>query len=87
MVVNYDDNTFNDIQIKANKLRDDTEIDINNRIDLWKETIHFRRKTIRDRPTLEILEEFPGYKDPLLVSLFIASFLSILNKFISVIDF
>jgi len=36
---------------------------------LWNETFHIRRKTIRDKPIAEILQEFPGYKDPMLVSL------------------
>jgi hypothetical protein len=87
MLVNYDDATFNDIQIKAKTLRDDTGIDVNTRLNLWKETVHVRRKIIRDKPTLEILEEFPGYKDPVLVGLFIACFVFVLNIFISLIDF
>ncbi|CAF4309637.1 unnamed protein product, partial [Rotaria sp. Silwood2] len=67
MVLNYDDDTLNDIQCKAKQLRDDSQIDVNTRLHLWKETVHLRRKTIRDRPTSETLEEFPGYKDPVFI--------------------
>lgn len=87
MLIHYDDDTFNNIQIKAKKLRDDPHIDINTRLHLWRETVHVRRKDIRDRPTSEILEDFPGYTDPVLVSLFYACFLFALNKFVSLTDF
>jgi hypothetical protein len=86
-LVNYDDDTLNNIQLKAKKLRDDTEIDADTRLQLWKETVHVRRKSIRDRPTSEIIEEYPGYTDPVLVSLRVAGFLFTSNKFISLIDF
>ncbi|CAF1356753.1 unnamed protein product [Rotaria sordida] len=67
LLMNYDDDTLNNIQMKANQLRDDPDIDINARVQLWKETINVRRQNIRERPTSEIVEEFPGYADPILI--------------------
>ncbi|CAF1297966.1 unnamed protein product, partial [Rotaria sordida] len=32
-----------------------------------KETLHVRRKAVRNQTTSEIFEEFPGYKDPVLI--------------------
>ncbi|CAF3907275.1 unnamed protein product [Rotaria magnacalcarata] len=64
MLINYDDDTLADIKTKANKLRDDPPIDLDIRLQLWKETVHVRRKAIRNQATSEILQEFPGYKDP-----------------------
>ncbi len=66
----YDDAALTDIQNKMEKLRDASSIDINTRLDLWRDTVHLRRKTIRDRSTAQILEEFPGYSEPVLVRLF-----------------
>ncbi|CAF4178244.1 unnamed protein product [Rotaria magnacalcarata] len=66
MLINYDDITLADIKTKANKLRDDPPIDLDIRLQLWKETVHVRRKAIRNQATSEILQEFPGYKDPVL---------------------
>ncbi|CAF3748763.1 unnamed protein product [Rotaria sordida] len=67
LLTNYDDDTLNSIQMKVNQLRDDSAIDINARVQLWKETIHVRRKNIRERPTSEIVEEFSRYADPILI--------------------
>jgi hypothetical protein len=58
--------------MKTDKLRDDPYLDISTRVLLWKETVHVRRKRIRDRSTVEILIEFPGYTDPVLVEIFVA---------------
>ena len=87
LLINYDDDTLKDIQMKVSKLRDDPHIDVNTRANLWNETVHVRRKHIRDQPIPEVLEEFPGYTDPVLVSIFITCFLFVLNKFISLTDF
>jgi hypothetical protein len=65
---------LNNIETKINQLRDDSEIDFDTRMNLWRETIHLRRKNVRDRTTAEILEEFIGYKDPVLVSLLVACY-------------
>ena len=77
MLLTYDDDTLTVIQTKAKQLREDPQIDLNVRLQLWRETFHIRRKAIRDQATSEILEEFPGYKDPVLVSLFVISFIYI----------
>lgn len=42
--------------MKVNQLRDDPDSDVNTRVQLWKETIHVRRKNIRERPTSETVE-------------------------------
>ncbi|CAF4351751.1 unnamed protein product, partial [Rotaria magnacalcarata] len=67
MLINYDYDTLADIKTKASKLRDDPQIDLDIRLQLWKETVHVRRKAIRNQATSEILQEFPGYKDPVLI--------------------
>lgn len=77
MLVTYDDETLNLIQTKANRLRDDLDLDLDVRLQLWKETLHLRRKAIRSRTALEIIEEFPGYNDPLLVNLFLIFYICI----------
>lgn len=61
--------------MKSNQLRDDSQIDFDTRMNLWRETIHLRRRNVRDRTTSEILEEFIGYKYPVLVSLLVAYYI------------
>lgn len=75
ILITYDDDTLAAIQTKAKKLRDDPQLDLNIRLQLWKETLHVRRRIIRNQTTSEILEEFSGYKDSMLVSLFAFSFI------------
>ncbi|CAF4096159.1 unnamed protein product, partial [Rotaria sordida] len=67
LLMNYDDDILNNIQMKVNQLRDDPDIDVNARVQLWKETIHVRRKNIREWTTSEIVEEFSRYADPILI--------------------
>jgi len=69
MLLTYDDVALQNIQTKADKLRDVSDIDIHTQLHLWKETVHFRRQCIRDKLTSEILKEFPGYSNQLLVIL------------------
>jgi hypothetical protein len=71
MLITNDDERLDDIESKAEKLRDDFQIDLITQLRLWKETIHFRRKCVRDQSTSDILRQFPGYSDPVLVRLFI----------------
>ena len=61
--MHYDDDSFNSMKIKSQELRDNIRIDRDAQVRLWKETLHVRRKLIRDLPTRAILEDFPGYKD------------------------
>ncbi|CAF5175888.1 unnamed protein product, partial [Rotaria sp. Silwood1] len=49
------------------QLRDTTTIDIHTQLRLWKETLCFRRQSIGNRSTTDILKDFPGYTNPLLV--------------------
>ncbi|CAF1300181.1 unnamed protein product [Rotaria sordida] len=67
MLLTYDDATLKNIQTKAEKLRDLSDIDIHTQLHLWQETVHFRRQCIREKPTSEILKEFPGYSNQLLI--------------------
>jgi hypothetical protein len=73
--MHYDSEILIDYQMKLNKLRDDPHIDIDSRVRMWQETFHVRRKSIRDRSTSEILEEYPGYTDPILVGLSVVYFI------------
>ena len=72
MLVGYDDENIADAQSKAERLRDESGIDINTQLMLWKQTLQYRRQYIRNRSTSDILKEFPGYSNPILVSLFFA---------------
>ena len=69
MIISPDDNDASgEIQSKADQLRDDSQLDIHTQICLWKETLHYRRQSIRDQSTSDILKNFPGYKNALLVN-------------------
>ncbi|CAF4239618.1 unnamed protein product, partial [Adineta steineri] len=67
LTMNYNDDSFNSMKIKSQELRDNNHIDLDSKLRLWKETLHIRRKLIRDLSTSTILEEFPGYKDSFLI--------------------
>ena len=67
MILSPSDSTSDDIQSKANQLRDISKMDIQSQQRLWGETLHFRRESIRDRSTADILKDFPGYANGLLV--------------------
>jgi len=85
-LVSFDDERSDDIQSKVEQLRDTSQIDLNTQLNLWRQTIHFRRNQIRDQPTSEILEQFPGYNNSLLVRLFVTYHYISINKFIYAID-
>lgn len=68
IVVPFDDKLSNDVQAKSEQLRDSTGIDINTQLELWKETLPYRRKLIRDQSTIDILKDFPCYSNPIFVS-------------------
>ncbi|CAF2628893.1 unnamed protein product [Rotaria sp. Silwood2] len=63
----YNDKALQEIQTKAEKLRNVSQIDLSTQLQIWQETVHFRRQSIRNRLTAEILREFPGYSNPLFV--------------------
>ncbi|CAF1466611.1 unnamed protein product [Rotaria magnacalcarata] len=44
-----------------------TTIDIHTQLHLWKETFYFRRQSIGDRSTADVLKDFSGYGNSLLV--------------------
>jgi hypothetical protein len=68
IIIPYNDEISNDIQTKVNQLRDISQIDVHTQLKLWKETLHFRRQSIRNRSTADILKDFPGYSNSLLVN-------------------
>ncbi|CAF3577252.1 unnamed protein product, partial [Rotaria sp. Silwood2] len=68
MLSTYDDAALQVIQTKADQLKDTSQIDLNTQINLWRDTVHVRRQHIRDKPTSEIMKEFPGYSNPILVT-------------------
>ena len=59
-------------------------MDIHTQLRLWKETLHFRRQSITNRSTTDVLKNFPGYNNPLLVNLSTIYCLFVLNKLVSV---
>lgn len=85
MLSTYDDAALQVIQTKAEQLKDTSQIDLNTQINLWRDTVHFRRKSIRDKPTSEIMKEFPGYSNPILVTRYFSQvtfFFSIADLFL-----
>ena len=84
MLVTVDDEKSNDdIESNVELLRDTSQIDLTTQINLWKQTIYFRRNWIRDQTTADIIQQFSGYCNPILVRLFMTHHLIFLNIFIS----
>lgn len=54
---------------KAEILGDFSQIDINQHLNIWRDTLHVRRRYIRESSTADIITTFPGYSVPQLVSL------------------
>ncbi|CAF1538951.1 unnamed protein product [Adineta steineri] len=67
IVISFDDKLSNEIQTKSEQLRDTTDIDINTQLELWRETLPYRRKLVRDRSTVDILKDFPRYSNSVFV--------------------
>ncbi|CAF1447885.1 unnamed protein product [Adineta steineri] len=67
MLAFYDETTLHKMQLKAEQLRDISPIDINNQVKLWNETMQVRRQYIRENSTSDIVKEFPGYSNPILI--------------------
>ena len=67
----YDETTLQDMKMKAEQLRNLSQIDVNQQLDLWRESMHVRRQFIRENSMEDILQKFPGYSNPVLVSLLI----------------
>ncbi|CAF4634726.1 unnamed protein product, partial [Rotaria magnacalcarata] len=67
VMISCDDQASHDIQEKSNQLRDLPTMDINAQLNLWKETLFLRRKCIRDKSTADIMKDFPGYSNALLI--------------------
>ncbi|CAF1394708.1 unnamed protein product [Adineta ricciae] len=61
------DEMSDDIQTKADQLRHISQIDVVSQLKLWKETLYFRRQSINNRSTEDIMKDFPGYSYSLLV--------------------
>jgi hypothetical protein len=54
---------------KAEILGDFSQIDINQHLNIWRDTLHVRRRYIRENSTADVITAFPGYSVPQLVSL------------------
>ena len=70
IVLPHHNQASDEVQSKAEQLRDLSQLDVDTQLKLWKETFYFRRQSIRDRSTIDILHDFPGYRDSLLVKNF-----------------
>ncbi len=68
IIIPYNDEISNDVQTKANELRDISQFDVHTQLKLWKETLHFRRQSVRNLSTADIVKDFPGYSNSLLVN-------------------
>lgn len=71
LLLPHNDDNSSDVQAKAKQLKDLTQLDLNTQLNLWKETFYLRRRSIRDRSTRDILQDFPGYSNSFLVSHFL----------------
>ncbi|CAF1523521.1 unnamed protein product, partial [Rotaria sordida] len=58
IIISHNDERSNDIQSKAELLRDGSQMDIHTQLQLWKETLHFRRQSIRDQSTIDVFKDF-----------------------------
>jgi hypothetical protein len=65
----FDDATLIEMNRKAEKLQDFSQVDISGHLDLWKETLHVRRQYISSNSTSDVITKFPGYSFSLLVEL------------------
>lgn len=81
MLVTVDDEKSADIESKVELLRDTSQIDLTTQLNLWKQTIYFRRNRIHDQTTADIIQQFPGYSNPILVRLFMTYHLISVNNF------
>ncbi|CAF1077554.1 unnamed protein product [Adineta steineri] len=63
---NNDDNPH-DIDAKVNQLRNMSQTNALTQLKLWKETLHFRRQSTKDHSTKDIIKDFPGYSNSLLI--------------------
>ena len=70
----YDDSILLEMKKKAEKLRDFSQVDINQHLDIWKDTLHIRRQYISQNSTSDIIINFPGYSSPFLVRLGLSIF-------------
>jgi hypothetical protein len=57
-----------DANAKLEGLRNQSPVDDLTLINLWRSTLDFRRKEIRNKTTQEILHQYPEYSKPALVS-------------------
>jgi hypothetical protein len=73
----YDETTLQDMKMKAEQLRDISQMDMNHQLNLWRETMQVRRQYIRENSTSDIVQKFPGYSNPILVSLLLVNYLFI----------
>ena len=73
----YDETTLKDMQMKAEQLRDISQMDMSHHLNLWRESMQIRRQYIRENSTSDILQKFPGYSNPILVSLLLVDYLLI----------
>ncbi len=71
IIIPYNDDMSNENQTKANQLRDASQIDVHIQLKLWQETFAFRRQSIRNQSVTDILNNFPGYTNSLLVNKFV----------------
>lgn len=69
VIMSGNDEISDEIQSKIVQLYDVGQLDIDTKLRLWKETFVFRRQTVRDQSTGDIMKKFPAYNDTHLVSL------------------
>ncbi|CAF4195511.1 unnamed protein product [Adineta steineri] len=68
LILPNNDEKPDDIGAKVNQLRNMSQTDVLTQLKLWKETLHFRRQSIKDHSTEDIIKDFPGYSNSLLVN-------------------
>lgn len=68
VIMTYNNEISDEIQSKVVQLPNFSQLDINTKLHLWKETFVFRRQVVRDQSTSDVVKNFPAYNDAFLVS-------------------
>ena len=56
-----DEPVVNEMKKKADMLKEASQLDVQQHINLWRDTFHLRRHFIRQNSTSDIISNFPGY--------------------------
>lgn len=87
IIISHDQISDDNLRSKVEQLREFTQIDVDTQLRLWSETFRFRRQTIRDQSTNDVVNLFPAYTNSFLVSKIFTICFFLLHNLLSVVDF